>query len=599
MKRLTNYSAEEPRPAHRRVYILLALIMTAILSTALFSHLHQNVWAADTSRATRGPTPTPTAVVLTAIVSGRGATIWNTDGNAVQTLVAGANLTTSSRSSDGQWLYVQSDAGASGWVAAGDVIAVNVATLPTESISLAPVTPTAAPATATPAPTADTAMQASVPATQAPPPAAVDQAAAAPAAPVQVAAADANGRPTVRIATSSSALNVRAGPGMDYAVITKAPTGAEYVALSRNEAADWVQIEIGDTAYGFGWVAARYLFSATAINDLPVSTSIVAAPVAAAPVTAINTGPTGLSGKLVIQQAWGGDIYLYDLGTGDLRLLTGGFDPSISPDGSKVVFTRIGGENGIYVINSDGTDEHQIFAERSGLFAPKWSPDGNWIVFIRTDYAWKCRDLSEDAGRYQCIPDSPGLVEFDLIKEYRPRLARIDANGGNYRDVAGLDTAGQPDWNNAGITYSSAAGIQITSDASQDANRLVTFDEFKKYYMDPDWQPGPEGTPGRIAFQRREASRWEIFSVNPDGSGFTALTRPATTFVDAQPSNVSPAWSPDGQQIVFLSNRDQYNSASVWRLWVMNADGSNQHPLPVDLPFQYQYVGEQMVDWGR
>lgn len=595
MKRLTNYPAKKLSPTAQRTHLLLGLVMTALLSIVLFGNLHQNVWAAETSLATRGPTPTPTAIVLTAIVSGRGATLWNTDGTAVQTLVAGASLSTSSRSTDGQWLYVQSDSGASGWVAAADVIAVNVATLPSESISLAPATPTAVPATATPAPTVAVAADASVAATKAEPaPVDVDQAANAPAAPVQVAA-NANGRPTVRIATSSSALNVRAGPGMDYAVITKAPTGAEYVSLSRNEAADWVQIEIGDTAYGFGWVAARYLFSATAINDLPVSTSIVAAPVAAAPVTAVNTGPTGLSGKLVIQQAWGGDIYIYDLGTGDLRLLTGGFDPSISPDGSKVVFTRIGGENGIYVINSDGTDEHQVFAERSGLFAPKWSPDGNWIVFIRTDYAWKCRDLSENAGRYQCIPDSPGLVEFDLIKEYRPRLARIDANGGNYRDVAGLDTAGQPDWNSAGITYGSAAGIQITSDASQDANRLVTFDEFKKYYMDPDWQPNG----GRIAFQRREASRWEIFSVNPDGSGFTALTRPATTFVDAHPSNVAPAWSPDGQQIVFLSNRDQYNSASVWRLWVMNADGSNQHPLPVDLPFQYQYVGEQMVDWGR
>ncbi len=65
------------------------------------------------------------------------------------------------------------------------------------------------------------------------------------------------------------------------------------------------------------------------------------------------------------------------------------------------------------------------------------------------------------------------------------------------------------------------------------------------------------------------------------------------------PSSVAPAWSPNGQSIVFLSNRTDADDAGPWRLWVMNADGSNQHPLPVNIPFDYSYVNEQVVDWGQ
>jgi Tol biopolymer transport system component len=68
--------------------------------------------------------------------------------------------------------------------------------------------------------------------------------------------------------------------------------------------------------------------------------------------------------------------------------------------------------------------------------------------------------------------------------------------------------------------------------------------------------------------------------------------------VENLPSNVAPAWSPDGQSIVFLSNRDDENYAGDWRLWVMEADGSNQRPLSVGVPLEYSFVNEQAVSWG-
>lgn len=87
---------------------------------------------------------------------------------------------------------------------------------------------------------------------------------------------------------------------------------------------------------------------------------------------------------------------------------------------------------------------------------------------------------------------------------------------------------------------------------------------------------------GRVVFQRPGASHWEKWTADANGANIAALTQPQTVLVDQLPSNVAPAYSPDGSQIVFLSNRTESGEAGAWRIRVMNADGSNQRALPID-----------------
>ena len=61
----------------------------------------------------------------------------------------------------------------------------------------------------------------------------------------------------------------------------------------------------------------------------------------------------------------------------------------------------------------------------------------------------------------------------------------------------------------------------------------------------------------------------DIYVINVDGSGLTKLTDGGV--------NGGAAWSPDGKQIAFASNRGAENTS---RIWLMNADGSNQRILP-------------------
>jgi dipeptidyl aminopeptidase/acylaminoacyl peptidase len=249
---------------------------------------------------------------------------------------------------------------------------------------------------------------------------------------------------------------------------------------------------------------------------------------------------------------------------------------------------RDGGETGLYLIDIDGSNERRVF-ERAALSSPKWSTDGQSIVFTRNDEGVECYQV----GPRMCLLPDEAKKRFPmgvpdtipLVTEYQYKLSVVDASGDNYHDVASLNSARASDWSDAGIVYQSSAGIQITADAEGATTQEVAFDNLNPYYYDPDLQPGG----GQIVFQRKGAAQTDLWVVNTDGSGMRALTQPRTTLVETLPSNVAAAYSPDGQHIVFLSNRTDSGEAGAWRLWVMDASGANQRQLPVDVPIDYTY----------
>ena len=541
---------------------------------------------------------------LIAIAGIEGADLWNIpNGSPFLTLPTSTRLTASGRSADGSWILVHSE-DAVGWTPATGLIAFNLLNLPVLEETDVPVIAGSVVKAESREP--DVAEETAVGMSIATGPETIINDTLAQSA---VYSQDM----TATVALDESRLNVRSGPGTEYSIVAKAYPGEEYIVLGRERTGDWIQIDLRNGEGDFGWVSSEYIDLSDLASNLPVSEDISTAParvqaslgqgtvVSERPSAIAQTTPNtasnaGLKGILVFQTSNGGTIYVYRLESGDLQPLTYGFDPAISPDGGTVAFTRDGGENGLYLIDIDGSNERLIFSGRAGLRSPTWSADGNWIAFSRTDEFTECRRF----GRGGCVSDeelakqglSPG--DFPLVREYSQKLARVDTNGNNYRDLATLNSAQSPNWNEAGIVYQSEAGLQITDDTPDAVNRLVVFDYLKPYYEDPSWQPNG----GRIVYQGREASHMEIFAINPDGSGQVALTKPATVLVEVLPSNVSPAWSPDGEYIVFLSDRDENNSAGAWQLWVMDADGSNQRPLPLGLPFEYSFGGEQMVSWG-
>jgi Tol biopolymer transport system component len=62
----------------------------------------------------------------------------------------------------------------------------------------------------------------------------------------------------------------------------------------------------------------------------------------------------------------------------------------------------------------------------------------------------------------------------------------------------------------------------------------------------------------------------DLRNANLDGSNLLQLTTAAG-------NDTLPVWTPDSRQIVFRSTRN-----GVWQIYVMNSDGSDQHPLIPD-----------------
>jgi TolB protein len=123
------------------------------------------------------------------------------------------------------------------------------------------------------------------------------------------------------------------------------------------------------------------------------------------------------------------EILLANLDGAHVTTLVEGHRPSWSPEGKRVVFTRVVNDySQIFVINAEGGREVQVTSDASDHDDPTWAPSGKVIVFNSN------RGFGRQSGAwnlYAIRPDGSGLLQI------------TDGNS---------DT-GEPNWGNDGWIY--------------------------------------------------------------------------------------------------------------------------------------------------
>ena len=419
-------------------------------------------------------------------------------------------------------------------------------------------------------------------------------------------------------------LNVRTGPSLDHPIIDVLPVGATVATLQFDSPRGWWQIHLptGQT----GWVSGEPRYVTTYSN---LAGSLCAA-TATTPVTSTITTsvtisptvnpPTEPTETLVFQTSSGGAIYAIDLDGTNLRYLTHGLDPAISPDGQQVAFTRwnsqeLGTLGDVWLINIDGTAERVIHPNIRQPKSPAWSPDGTQLALNMQHGGWVTpRKICGSSPRFRPGADNIEIEhdaddgDFKLCFTVPPQpvwgLRLLDVTSGVHEDIAhDIPYTRAPTWdpaNPARLIYHGNWGL-IALDLNQG---------HKTAFTDQALDHAPVFSPdGRhIAISYYQHDHWEIHRLNTDGSERIRLTEtPLRDIVRQQiegqeprsANNTAPAWSPDGSQIAFLSDR-----SGQWDIWVMNADGSEQRPLftpetLAEITFDYKGVEERMLSWGR
>jgi len=395
--------------------------------------------------------------------------------------------------------------------------------------------------------------------------------------------------------------------------------------IGLNDGRSWalVQPVLGGST---GWAQLLNLTLSNDIMSLPLAPApkVVAVPT----VSPVAAAASAKQGKLVFQTSSGGDIMVMNADGSGLRRLTAGIDPALSPDGKMVAFTRWPqGESApgsLWVIGIDGSNERQIMEFVKQPKGAEWSPDGSKIAInfqhegrteekqVKVEYSekhvdqipWNASGAKVDIKpiiKNGHVVGGVPYLQYTLPPDPHWGLRVVNVADGKFEDVDGGTYAFRPAWDptQAWRLVSDGGRGLVEVDVNRNVNRPIT-DNLS------DGSPAfsPDGRYLAVsAGKSNGGSGFDIYRLNRDGTGRVQLTK-TPLFAPLVPggdnkqwNNVSPAWSPDGAQIAFLTDR-----TGRWEFWVMNADGSNQRAMFPDevnaaLNIQYNFVDEKVFSW--
>ncbi len=177
-------------------------------------------------------------------------------------------------------------------------------------------------------------------------------------------------------------LNVRAGPGLSYAVYGMVDPPATLILTGKNELGTWIQVEFDESPTGYGWVAVAYI-QLTEQADLPILDELgTPVPVASAGPTGIAVTPSPTTGPAFWDNdsasSPGGRVVFSPLGTRTFSYTSDVSSPQGDPD-DWLEFTPYGSQGGnIAILQASlacsGNGDIELSLTQGGTEITGWSP---------------------------------------------------------------------------------------------------------------------------------------------------------------------------------------------------------------------------------
>ncbi|MCC5450876.1 hypothetical protein LMJ53_03885 [Rheinheimera sp. UJ51] len=243
--------------------------------------------------------------------------------------------------------------------------------------------------------------------------------------------------------------------------------------------------------------------------------------------------------------------------------------PAWSNDGKTLAFSSVrNGLSSIYLIDADGNNLRRLNQNSLWQTAPSWSADSKNVAYLARDNSKAGMQL-----HIWYLPKRQMSVVADNDQEKGPD-APVWSDDGQQLVFLGSNTEGKTD-----VWIVNKDGSNLRNISQNASNRNKAHPSISK---DSRYIAYVADMRGHLAIMRFDLQTGETLNLTAD--------KPA--------AYETPRWSPDSQQLVFASSRDDPGLTRM-DIFVMNADGSavknlSQHPHE-DFNPHWTADGQQVV----
>ena len=298
----------------------------------------------------------------------------------------------------------------------------------------------------------------------------------------------------------------------------------------------------------------------TALFTVDVAASHPHAVEVAGPAEQPTWSPDGRTLAYVVVGSHYRDLDLLSANGHRRRVLRIAADRTLEPawNGSQLIYSSqlpLSPSPSLWTVRSDGTDLHRLPGTQ-GALDPSWSPDETRIAFT---YPTALATIAAGGGKAKTI--APGTHDWYMNPSWSPDGKRIlynrgsygvyvvSANGGaSHKLLKGSDytvfssLAWSPDGKT--IAYTDAGDLEsMSADGSGATTTLLSC-----ACGAPAWSP--DGS--KLAFYCYSCSGGGAVAIsNSDGTDMRVVVPSSTGDYGVYPNLEAPAWSPDGNELVF------------------------------------------------